>query len=266
MTCVAEEYLRESNLRLALSELTAQVKSEPDKVAHRVFLFQLLSILGDWERALTQLNLTGELDAKCLPMVQTYREALRCEVQRSKVFSGQIKPLVFGEPEEWIALMLEALKLSVNQQYVQALQLRSQAFDAAPPSSGTIDGESFEWIADADTRIGPFLEAVINGSYYWIPFHYIKSISFDAPEDLRDLVWTPAQFTWANGGEAVGLIPTRYPNSAEHEDDLIKMAKKTDWIDLAEDYYIGQGQRMFVTDVADISLLNIRHIEINQNS
>ena len=46
----------------------------------RVFLFQLLCVLGQWERALTQLNVAAELDAQALAMAQMYREALQCEM------------------------------------------------------------------------------------------------------------------------------------------------------------------------------------------
>ena len=46
---------------------------------------------GEWNRALTQLNVAGELDAGTLLMVQTYREALRCEVFRAEVFAGRAR-------------------------------------------------------------------------------------------------------------------------------------------------------------------------------
>ena len=31
--------------------------------------------------------------------------------------------------------------------------------------------------------MGPVLEAVINGRYYWVPFHRIQSINIEVPED-----------------------------------------------------------------------------------
>ncbi|WP_243671872.1 hypothetical protein [Paraburkholderia kirstenboschensis] len=76
----AEERLREGDLDGCLSELQSRVRKEPSKAAYRVFLFQLLAVTGAWDRALTQLNVAGELDAAALPMVQTYRE--RCNARR----------------------------------------------------------------------------------------------------------------------------------------------------------------------------------------
>ena len=93
--------------------------------------------------------------------------------------------------------------------------MRDEAYESAPTVSGSVNGDAFEWIADADSRIGPFMEAIVNGKYYWIPFHRIASVIIEPPADLRDLVWTPAQFSWANGGQAIGLVPARYPRHAK---------------------------------------------------
>ena len=65
---------------------------------------------------------------------------------------------------------------------------------------GTVNGEAFEWIADADMRLGPVLEAVVNGKYYWMPFSALAQVDIDPPEDLRDMVWLPAHFLFVNGG------------------------------------------------------------------
>ena len=60
-------------------------------------------------------------------MVQTYRELLQCEALRDSVFLGKTSPLVFGEPEEWIALLLEALRLEADSDYGQSAELRAKA-------------------------------------------------------------------------------------------------------------------------------------------
>jgi type VI secretion system protein ImpE len=196
-------------------------------------------------------------------MVEAYREALRCEVLRAEIFAGQRSPMVFGEPEQWVALLTEALRLTSQGQHAQSQPLRKMAFDAAPATSGTIDGTPFEWIADADTRLGPVLEAIVNGKYYWIPFNRIMRIQIDIPSDLRDLVWMPAHFSWANGGEAVGMIPTRYAGSETSEDSKIRLARKTEWMELGEDMFVGLGQRMLATDAGEYSLMDVRDIKLD---
>ena len=94
----AEQSLREGRLRDALAELQAQVRKEP---------------------------------AASLPMVQTYREAIRCELFRADVFAGRRSPLVFGDPEPWVALLLEALRLTADGHYARARATRDQAFESA---------------------------------------------------------------------------------------------------------------------------------------
>ena len=268
----AQVSLSQGKLEETLLQLQATVRSDPSNVKHRVFLFQLLAVMGQWDRALTQLNVAGELDANTLAMVQTYREALLCEGLRAEVFAGKRSPVVFGKPEQWIALLLESLSLMADGQYANSQDVRNQAFELAPATSGIIgdpdspESETFEWIADADARMGPVLEAIINGRYYWVPFHRIQSINIEVPEDVRDMVWMPAYFTWANGGETVGLIPTRYPGSEASEDKLIRLAQKTIWQELDDGVYQGMGQRMFATDVGDYALMDLRLITLNSEA
>ncbi len=259
----AEQSLREGRVRDALAELQAQVRKEPANAKYRVFLFQLLAVLGQWERALNQLNVLGEMDAASLPMVQTYREAIRCELLRADVFAGRRSPLVFGDPEPWVALVLEALRLIAEGHPAQAQAARDQAFEAATATAGMVDGQPFAWLADADPRLGPVLEAIVNGRYYWIPFQRIRSIAFEQPVDLRDYIWMPAQFTWANGGETVGLIPARYPESHASADPLVQLGRKTEWLEGEAGIYWGLGQRMLATDQGEYSLLDIRRIDLN---
>jgi type VI secretion system protein ImpE len=258
----AEHAVREGDLDGALRNLQEQVRKEPSKAELRVFLFQLLAVMGQWERAHTQLNVAADLDPKALAMAQMYREAISCELLRADVFGGRKSPVVFGEPEEWLALLIESLLVDGTSRAAEAQALRARAFEAAPPSTGTIDGQPFEWIADADMRLGPVCEAVINGRYYWVPFGRIARIDLEAPVDLRDVVWMPAHFQFANGGETVGVIPTRYPGSEAADDPQLRLARKTVWHEDAADVYSGLGQRILATDAGEHALMDVRTIVI----
>lgn len=259
----AEESLREGNLEASLQQLQNQVRNDPSKASHRVFLFQLLSVMGVWDRALTQLNVAGELDPAALPMVQTYREALQCEALRVEVFGGKRAPLIFGEPTGWLALLIEALRLDAAGDTAAAAAAREKALNDAPATSGTVNGEPCEWFADADSRLGPTLEVVLNGRYYWIPFFRIKRIEIEPPSDLRDRVWMPAIFTWANDGQAVGLIPARYVGTLAEKNSALWLAHLTEWVGGDEESARPVGQRMFASDANDYALFDTRVIELN---
>ncbi|MGH8185884.1 MAG: type VI secretion system accessory protein TagJ, partial [Steroidobacteraceae bacterium] len=197
---------------------------------------------------------------------QMYGEAVRCEAIRSAVFEGKKSPVVFGEPEQWLALLIESLLVMGQGESARSEQLRQRAFEDAPGSAGTIDGRPFEWIADADSRLGPVLEAVINGRYYWVPFARLSRVDIEAPVDLRDMVWMPAHLHFANGGESVALIPTRYPGSEKATDGLIALARKTVWESVGGDTHHGLGQRIITTDGEEVPLMEIRSITIDGGS
>ena len=105
-----EALLAAGNPQAALEALQARVRERSADPKLRVFLFQLLCVLGQWQRALNQLEVCGELDAATLPMVNTYREALKCEAVREAVFAGKTTPMIFGRPQPWIASLVEALQ------------------------------------------------------------------------------------------------------------------------------------------------------------
>jgi len=108
--------------------------------------------------------------------------------------------------------------------------------------------------------LGPVLETIVNGHYYWIPFQRIRGLALDKPQDLRDLVWMPAHFTWVNGGESAGLIPTRYPGSEVSADPELRLSRRTEWLNEPNGAFLGQGQRMFFTDSGEYPLMNLRLI------
>lgn len=256
----AEDALRQGDLDESLRLLQEQIRREPANARYRIFLFQLLAVMGRWERALNQLEVAGELDAGALAMVQTYREALRCEVLRADIFAGKRSPLIFGQPEEWLALLIEAQRLLAQGEGERSASLRGLALEAAPPTAGRIDDSTFTWIMDGDSRLGPVLETIVNGRYYWIPFQSIRGLTLEQPQDLRDLVWMPAHFTWVNGGESAGLIPTRYPGSETSGDPELRMSRRTEWLEASDGSFLGQGQRMLFTDNGEYPLMNLRSL------
>ncbi len=258
----AEEHIRAGNLPEALAELQAQIKKKPADSRLRVFLFQLLAVMGQWDRAASQLEVAGEMDGDAGTMRQMYREVLRCEMLRREVFAGRKSPLVFGEPTEWVAMLLQAAQLVAGEKFEEARRLRDQAFESAPAIGGSIDDQPFAWISDADPRLGPLLEAIVNGKYYWIPFMRLREIKIDKPVDLRDVAWTPVALTFANGGETVALIPTRYPGSEAASDPRVVMARRTEWIEKPAETFLGLGQRLLATDQGEFPLMDARVIKL----
>ena len=73
----------------------------------------------------------------------------------------------------------------------------------------------------------------------------------------------PAQLTFANEGDAVALIPTRYPGSETAADSRLVMARSTEWIERPGGGFHGVGQRLWVTDQGEHALMDVRTLRLS---
>ena len=118
---------------------------------------------------------------------------------------------------------------------------KRKTFPPEPPKTvaGTLNGEPFETLEDADPRIGARLEVYAAGSYLWIPFQHVESIEIPPPKRLRDTIWTPAlvrtgpAFKMTELGEV--LLPVLCPFSFRHADDNVRLGRLTVWEEAEDD-------------------------------
>lgn len=250
-----------------LQELQSRIRRDASSAKLRIHLFQLLCVMGRWQRALEQLQLCAQLDAQAVPMAQMYREAIRCEMYREDVFSGKRTPQVMGSPPGWVGRLIEALRHDAAGETAAAAGLRNEAMDAADSAACTVDGAPCEWLTDGDSRLGPVCEVIANGQYYWLPLESCSGIHIDPPADLRDLVWAPAEVMLPNEGRVPALIPTRYPvtgQSTFENADALMQSHATHWIEQAPGVWLGVGQRVWMSDVGEHPLLDTRAILMAQ--
>lgn len=250
--------IKEARLSVARELLQNKIRAAASDARLRLSLLQLLCVLGEWERVHAQLEVVESLGDENRSWINLLGPALMGEALRREVFAGRTTPLVLGEPSAWIAKLIQAMQ--PGNPAAQA-QLRAEAFEAAPAAPAKVNGEEVPWLADADSRLGPVLEAIMEGKYYWIPFERISRLSLAVPTDLRHLVWLPGQVTWVTGGESAVLIPTRYAGTESSTDDQLRLARKTTWEELSDNQYRGVGQRMLTAGDRDFPLLEIRSVE-----
>ena len=179
----AEQSLKGGDPAAALAHLQEQVRAKPaDSRSSASSCSSCCACSGQWERALNQLKVASDLDPEALAMAQIYGDAVRCEAVRDEVFEGKKSPMIFGEPDQWLALLIESL-LVAGRRRARAIasELRARAFDdgAGVDRRRSTAGRS----SGSPTPIrgsGPVLEAVINGRYYWVPFSRLSKIDIRA--------------------------------------------------------------------------------------
>jgi type VI secretion system protein ImpE len=227
----AKELFQAGKLNEAIDALGVEVRDNPTDVRRRTFLFEMLCFKGDYDRAEKHLNLLADASPDARMGAMLYFSALHAERTRQDLFTKKEYPVAPAD---------EA------------------------PRGGTLNGQPFEILEDADPRVGPRLELFAAGAYLWIPFEHIESIEIEPPKRLRDLLWAPAlvrtgpKFKEKELGEV--LLPVLAPFSGRHADDEVRLGRSTVWADV-DGVSVPFGQRMFSVDGEDVPLLDIRTIE-----
>lgn len=142
--------------------------------------------------------------------------------------------------------------------------------DVPDAVSGTLNGESFEALSDADPRIGARLEVFASGNYHWIPLKHVRSIKMEAPGRLRDLKWAPAAVTTGPEFQDVELgevlLPAMTPRAWDHPDPEVRLGRVTDWRELDDGSPAPVGQKLLVVDDEFFPFLEIRELEVRRES
>jgi type VI secretion system protein ImpE len=202
-------------------------------VKRRTFLFELLCFAGEYDRAQKHLDVLAGQGPDSATGALLYRAALNADRMRSDLFTKRDYP---------------------------------EVHESDVPVSGTLNGQPFETLEDADPRIGPRLEIFAAGQVMWLPLAHIASVEMEAPKRLRDLLWPPAlvrtgpAFKGTELGEV--LMPALSPLSFQHKDDTVRLGRSTVWEEREQGEIVPYGQKILLVDGEDFPLLELRHLEI----
>ncbi len=229
----ARELYHAGQLTAAIQALGVELRDNPDDAHRRTFLFELLCFAGDYDRARKHLDVLAGQGPDAATGALLYLAALNADRMRSDLF--------------------------IKREYPEVR-------DSDAPVSGTLNGQPFESIEDADPRIGPRLEIFAAGQCMWLPLAHIASVEMEAPKKLRDLLWAPAlvrtgpAFKGTELGEV--LMPVLCPLSFKHQDDNVKLGRSSVWEDQENGDPIPFGQKMMLVDGQEFPFLELRHLEI----
>ncbi|WP_115004825.1 type VI secretion system accessory protein TagJ [Xanthomonas campestris] len=254
--------LKAGNPTQSLATAKDWVRQCPADADARIGLFQLLAVAGEWQLAKQQVQLAAALDQGWGGVAGAYVRIIDAELEREQVLAGRMMPLMPGQVPPWQHDLLQALQHDRDGEPGQAARRRALALAQADAIAGHVDGQRFDWLADADPRFGPCLEVILEAGYAWVPFAQLRSLRLEAPTSLRDLLWQAVEIEWRNGTHSPGVVPCRYPGSQHSEDGAIRLGQRTAWE--GEDLSAcGLGQRLLAGSEDDYAVLDIRHLQFD---
>jgi len=258
----ADQLLRDGDLDGARSALVETVRSNPADERARMFLFQLLAVAGEWDKAHTHLEALARISPDARMLATVYSMAMKAEEQRASIFAGRERmPIIRGA---WAEGLADAIMHYANDRAAEGQAARDSALDQAPDTPGELDGVRFDWITDADARFGPTFEVIVQGRYGLVAFSEVTRVQSEGPRDLRDTVWYPVQIEFREGQSVAGLLPTRYPGTELSTDLAMRMGRSTGWT-TGPAGETGCGQHlMALAGGEEVGLLAVRSLVFGQ--
>ncbi|HKG21416.1 MAG TPA: type VI secretion system accessory protein TagJ [Blastocatellia bacterium] len=259
----AKELFDSGNLQGTIDQVIGEVKAAPADMQRRTFLFELLCFAGEFDRAERQLDVIGHQSATADIGVQVYRNNMKAERDRRRLFSDGLQPHFLAEPPPYVDLHLAAINRLREGNLDEARATLDRAEEERPALTGKVNGDRFLDFRDYNDLLGPVLEVIMAGEYTWLPFEHIKQVVIDSPKQLRDLIWTAARVEATDGTVGEVFIPALYAGSSEHANDQVRLGRMTDWRQMSEDLYIPEGLRLFLVDNEDRPMLAVRNVEFD---
>lgn len=260
----AKTRLDAGNLSGAIEAALVAVKSSPNDVAARTFLFELSCFAGDWERAERQLDVIGHQDVKAMIGSKIYQQNFKAERDRANLFANGLKPEFLLAPPNYVEDLLSANNRLREGNVAEARQILDEVEEKRPAISCSVNGEAVSDFRDYNDTTMCVFEAILKETYVWLPMEQIEKIEFFAPKSLRDLYWVQANVAMTNGTGGEMFLPALYVNSWKSDNDQVRLGRMTDWRDAGEEIFIGEGLKMFWMDGKDKAILDLQNIEITQ--
>lgn len=257
----AKTQLDAGNLQGAVEAALNVVKKSPTDAAARTFLFELACFSGDWERAEKQLDVIGHQDTNAMIGALIFRQNLKAERNRLRLFSDSLKPEFMMPPPDYVIGLLTANNRLREGNAAEAREILDRVENERPAFACKINGVEAEDFRDYNDLTSCVFEIIVKDTYVWLPMEQVEKIEFAAPKSLRDLFWIQAKVETTNGTNGEMFFPSLYANSFKSDNDQVRLGRMTDWKEMGEEIYIGEGMRMFWSEGKDKPILELNEIE-----
>lgn len=256
----AAELIKSGNLVEARQQLAEEVKTAPADLGKRTTLSQVLCFCGEWDKAIRQLDAISHQDSRREISVQTYKNLIFAERERLNVLKMKQQPSFLPKAPGYFAAYWDALALLMKGDTGEAEKRFEGIASQRPFLSGTVNAAPFQGINDTDSALSNFLEVFVHERYIQIPFESIRELVVTPPKTLFDLLWVPGRVTLWDGMTLNCFLPVVYGESWAHDDDGIRLGRKTDWTQLGGSFLKGAGQHVYEIGGSDMAILEIQEI------
>src|SRR5688500_7651838 len=262
----AKLQLDAGNLTGAVEAALRLVKTNPTNEVARTFLFELSCFSGDWDRAEKQLEVLGHQDTNAMIGSMIYRQNFKAERDRAKLFSDGLKPEFLGTEPPHIAGLFDAVNRVREGNAAEAQAAIDRVDEERPAYSCEVNGEGFSDFRDYNDLTMCVFEAIFKDNYVWLPFENVLSINFFKPKTLRDLYWIQAEVEMVNGLQGEMFFPGLYTGTWKNDNDQVRLGRMTDWREVGNEVFIGEGTKLFWMDGKDKSILDITSIKFHHSA
>jgi type VI secretion system protein ImpE len=258
----ARDLLNAGQLDDAVRALTQEVKAKPSDTSQRIFLFELLCFQGDFDRALKQLDVIAAQGSgpDTELAIQVYRDLIAAERMRHLVFHDGALPKFFLSPPPYADRYVVLVKKLATAP-AEAAGLLATAEEEFPAAAGTFGDRAFSSFRDADDRLAPVLEVFHGANYLWLPLAQVRRLQVTEPKKLRDTIWAHATIETAEGSVGNVFLPALYVDSPAHANEQVRLGRMTEWQAVEDQLVVGSGQRVFLVDDREVSVLELRDVQ-----
>jgi len=259
----AKILIEAGDLNGAINSVLNFVRNNPTDIPARITLFELSCFSGDWDRAEKQLDVIGHQDTDAMIGSMIYRQNFKAERDRSRYFSDGLKPGILAPPPGYVEDLIQANNRIREGNIAEARAMLDAIEEERPAFRARVNGTEYSDFRDYNDQTMCIFEIIFKDSYVWIPIEQVLKMEFFKPKSLRDLFWIQAQVELVDGTNGEMFLPSLYSGSWKNDNDMVRLGRMTDWRDLGDELFAGEGTKLFWMDGKDRSILDIETIEFD---
>ncbi len=223
-----QELLEQDKLQEAIAQLQQNIQGNPNDCEAQFLLFELLALSEDFDGAESALRTVSALDAETSNTVDFFIGILQAERLRYNFWvNAEGSPSAIFEPPTYASAFIDAHFYLHANQVSEAESTLQAGWEQVPQRSGTLNNEPFTAIRDLDDILGPFLEIIVPGQYFWVPFDHIQRLDIPPLRSYPDTIWMPVDINFVGGRSGNAWIPSLYSGTGHNQDGKIQFGRMT---------------------------------------